>query len=238
METDKHMSSDVANGAEDTAAADEMKKGKAMKRLDIPVTEYVYGGMTKAELSLAQEKELQLVQQDIKVEQTKDKKNMLESYVYDTRSKLLNSYRSFATESEKEGISRNLQQTEEWLYDDGDDESENVYIDKLEDLKKLVDPIENRYKDEEARAEATRGLLNCIVEHRMALGSLPASERDAVTSECNKAEQWLREKTQQQDSLPKNADPILWSSEIKRKAEALDAYGSYISSFTKAYKLQ
>ena len=51
---------------------------------------------------------------------------------------LLNSYRSFATESEKEGISRNLQQTEEWLYDDGDDESENVYTEKLEDLKKVL----------------------------------------------------------------------------------------------------
>ncbi|XP_057498029.1 heat shock 70 kDa protein 16-like [Actinidia eriantha] len=223
METDKHKSSDAANGAEDTAAANEMKKGKAMRRKDVPVTENVYGGMIKAELSLAKEKELQLVQQDIKIEQTKDKKNMLESYVYDTRSKLLNSYRSFTTESEKEGISRNLQQTEEWLYDDGDDESENVYTEKLEDLKKLVDPIENRYKDEEARAEATRGLLSCVVEHRMALGSLPASERDAVINECNKAEQWLREKTQLQDSLPKNADPVLWSSEIKRKAEALDA---------------
>ena len=65
-----------------------MKKGKAMKRQDIPVTENVYGGMIKAELSLAKERELQLVQQDIKIEQTKDKKNMLESYVYDTRSKV------------------------------------------------------------------------------------------------------------------------------------------------------
>ena len=51
---------------------------------------------------------------------------------------LLNSYRSFATDTEKEGISRNLQQTEEWLYDDGDDESENVYTEKLEDLKKVL----------------------------------------------------------------------------------------------------
>lgn len=47
-----------------------------------------------------------------------------------------------------------------------------------------------------------------------------------VTGECNKAEQWFREKTQQQDSLPKNADPILLSSEIKRKVEALEGYVS------------
>ncbi|KAG5516488.1 hypothetical protein RHGRI_037261 [Rhododendron griersonianum] len=230
MEIDNHTSSDVANDVEDShsAAADETKTGKAIRRQDLPVTENVYGGMTKEELSQAQEKELQLVQQDIKVEQTKDKKNLLESYVYETRNKLLNTYRSFASELEKEGISRNLQQTEEWLYEDGVDESEKVYTEKLEDLKKLVDPIENRYKDEESRVEATRGLFNRIVEYRMAVGSLPATERDAVISECNKAEQWLREKTQQQDSLPKNTDPILWSSEIKRKGDALDAMCKHI----------
>lgn len=32
----------------------------------------------------------------------------------------------------------NLQQTEEWLYDDGDDETENAYTSKLEDLKKVI----------------------------------------------------------------------------------------------------
>lgn len=97
--------------------------------------------------------------------------------------------------------------------------------------------------DEEARAQETRNLLNCIVEYRTAAESLPASERDAVCphlkinkmqkitimvhdfidislqviNECDKAELWIRDKSQQQDSLPKNADPILWSSEIKKK---------------------
>ncbi|KAL2495388.1 Heat shock 70 kDa protein 16 [Forsythia ovata] len=195
----------------------------AVRRHDITIDENIYGGMTPHELSQAQEKELQLAQQDIVMERTKDKKNALESYVYEARNKLLNTYRSFATDSEREGISSNLQQTEEWLYEDGDDETECVYIEKLEDLKKIVDPVEHRYKEEEARAHTTRSLLNCIVEYRMAVESLPPSERDVVVGECNKAEQWLREKTQQQDSLPKNADPVLLSSDIKRKAEALEA---------------
>lgn len=54
----------------------------------MPVNENVYGGMTKAEISEALEKELQLAQQDRIVEQTKEKKNSLESYVYDMRSKV------------------------------------------------------------------------------------------------------------------------------------------------------
>lgn len=54
----------------------------------MPVNENIYGGMTKAEITEAREKELQLAQQDRIIEQTKEKKNSLESYVYDMRSKV------------------------------------------------------------------------------------------------------------------------------------------------------
>ena len=45
--------------------------------------------MTMEKISEAHEKELQLAQQDRAVELTKEKKNTLESYVYETRSKVL-----------------------------------------------------------------------------------------------------------------------------------------------------
>lgn len=47
-----------------------------------------------------------------------------------------------------------------------------------------------------------------------------------IINECNKAEQWLREKLQQQNSMPKDDDPIIWSSDIKSKAEDLKSYDS------------
>ncbi|KAL5730782.1 hypothetical protein ACHQM5_003574 [Ranunculus cassubicifolius] len=56
----------------------------------------------------------------------------------------------------------------------------------------------------------------------MAVKAIAPTEKDLILKECFKAEQWLREKTQQQDSLPKNSDPILWSSDIKKRAEGLD----------------
>lgn len=43
-----------------------------------------------------------------------------------------------------------------------------------------------------------------------------------VINECSEAEAWLQEKQQQQNALPKYANPILLSADIKRKAEALD----------------
>lgn len=54
--------------------------------------EIVYGGMGKEEFHQAQEIEKQLQQQDLLMEQTRDRKNQLEAYVYDIRNKVSLSY--------------------------------------------------------------------------------------------------------------------------------------------------
>ncbi len=43
-----------------------------------------------------------------------------------------------------------------------------------------------------------------------------------VIEECNRAEAWLAEKQQLQSQLPKTANPVLFSAEIKKAAENLD----------------
>lgn len=68
--------------------ADGITRNRACQRLEIPVTENIYGGMTEAELSEAKEKEFQLAQRDKLVEQAKNQKNALESFVYETRNKV------------------------------------------------------------------------------------------------------------------------------------------------------
>ncbi|KAL4310336.1 hypothetical protein GQ457_01G049460 [Hibiscus cannabinus] len=204
------------------ASADGKTNDKTAKRFEIPVCENINGTMTKVELIEAQDKELKMAQQDRTMEQTKEKKNALEAYVYEMRNKLFNTYRGFASDKEREGISKSLQETEEWLYDEGEDETEGAYTSKLESLKKLVDPVEIRYKDEEARTQASRDLLKCIADLRMSTKSLPKEDREAIMNECYKAEQWLTEKTHQQDTLPKNTDPLLWSSEIISMTEDLN----------------
>ncbi|XP_019459795.1 PREDICTED: heat shock 70 kDa protein 16-like [Lupinus angustifolius] len=231
--TDTELNSKtVVNDTEDTvnkrcgsphaSAADGTREDKTNRRHHVEVSENIYGGMTKDEILEAQQKELQLTEQDRTMELTKDKKNSLEAYVYEMRPKLFNTYRNFASDQERDDISRGLQETEEWLYDDGEDETLHVYSAKLEYLKQLVVPIENRYKDEEARAQATRDLLSSIVERRMSASSLPLQNKEQIIIECNKAEQWLREKMQQQDCLAKCSDPVFWSSDIQSKTEELN----------------
>ncbi|CAI0436428.1 unnamed protein product [Linum tenue] len=214
---------DVSMQSPSSDASADGSRDRGNRRIEIPVSETVYGGMTMAQLSEAHERELQLTQQDRTVEQAKEKKNALESYVYEMRNKLFNTLRSFASDEEREGISRSLQETEEWLYGDGDDETENAYTTKMQDLKQLVDPVENRYKDEEARAYATRELLNSIAEFRASSESLPNEDRELMMHECNKTEQWLRTRTEEQESRPKDIDPVLSSRDVKHQAEALNS---------------
>ncbi|CAJ2633982.1 unnamed protein product [Trifolium pratense] len=69
------------------SSSDGTGKDKANRRLNLPVSETIFGGMTGAELVKAREKERQLIQQDVAMELTKNKGNILESFVYDTRNK-------------------------------------------------------------------------------------------------------------------------------------------------------
>lgn len=61
---------------------------RSIRRQDLPIFESIYGAMSEQELLEAQEQEQQLVYQDELMERTKDRKNALESYVYDIRNKV------------------------------------------------------------------------------------------------------------------------------------------------------
>ncbi|PUZ64281.1 hypothetical protein GQ55_3G131500 [Panicum hallii var. hallii] len=204
---------------------------KKVKKTAVPVNELVYGALPAAELEKAVEKEYEMALQDRVMEETKEKKNAVEAYVYDMRNKLYDKYNDFVTPEEKEGLLARLQEVEDWLYEDGEDETKGVYIAKLEELKKIGDPIEARYKEWTERGPAVDQLVYCINSFREAALSndqkfehIDISEKQKVINECSEAENWLRERKQQQDALPNFANPVLLVSDLKKKAETLDRF--------------
>ncbi|CAL9104957.1 unnamed protein product [Musa textilis] len=237
--TTDNSSAGVENGAPeagekpvqmDTDSKVEVSK-KKVKKTNVPLTELVYGGMVAEELQKAVEKEFEMALQDRVMEETKDKKNAVEAYVYDMRNKLYDKYQDFVTPTEKEALIMKLQEVEDWLYEDGEDETKGVYVAKLEELKKTGDPVEERYKEWTERGPAIDQLAYCINSFReVALSSDPKfdhidlAEKQKVINECGEAEAWLREKKQQQDALPKYANPVLLSPDLKIKAETLDRF--------------
>jgi len=229
-------------GAENGSAEDALKmetdapkvevlKKKKTKRTDVPVHEVVYGGLPGAELTKAVEKEYEMALQDRVMEETKESKNAVEAYVYSMRNKLYEKLQDYVTDSERDEMSSRLQETEDWLYEDGEDEIKSVYTAKLAELKKLGDPLESRQREEELRGPATRELSYCISSFREAAQSkdpkfdhIDSADKEKVISECNKAEEWFKDKKQQQDVLPKSANPVLLTAELKKKTEVLDRF--------------
>ncbi|PKI47830.1 hypothetical protein CRG98_031791 [Punica granatum] len=204
---------------------------KNVKKINIPVAEFISGGLLPLDLQKAVEKEFEMALQDRIMEETKDKKNAVEAYVYDMRNKLNDKYYEFVTNSEREDFINKLQDVEDWLYDEGEDETKGVYVSKLEELKKRGDPVEVRYKEHMERGTVMSQLIYCINSYREAAMSndpkfdhIDMAEKHKVLNECMQAEVWLREKKQQQDSLPKHANPVLLSAEMTKKAEALDRF--------------
>ncbi|XP_065865950.1 heat shock 70 kDa protein 15 [Euphorbia lathyris] len=204
---------------------------KKVRKTNIPVAEIVYGGMPPDDVQKAIEKEFEMALQDRVMEETKDRKNAVEAYVYDMRNKLNDKYHDFVTDSEREELTTKLQQVEDWLYEDGEDETKGVYTAKLEELKKQGDPIEERFKEHTERGSVIEQLVRCVNSYReVAVSSDPKfdhielAEKQKVLNECVEAEAWIREKKQHQDSLPKYASPVLLSADVRKKAEAVDRF--------------
>ncbi|KOM44537.1 hypothetical protein LR48_Vigan05g214200 [Vigna angularis] len=193
---------------------------KKIKKINVPVAELVYGAMSATDVQKAVEKEFEMALQDRVMEETKDKKNAVEAYVYDMRNKLNDKYQEFVIDSDREAFTTKLQEVEDWLYEDGEDET-----------KGQGDPIEERYKEYTERGSIIDQLVYCINSYReVAMSSDPKfdhidiSEKQKVLNECVEAENWLREKKHHQDTLPKYASPVLLSADIRKKAEAVDRF--------------
>ncbi|XP_068647507.1 heat shock 70 kDa protein 14-like [Aristolochia californica] len=204
---------------------------KKMKKTTIPVSEFVYGAMLPGDVQKAVEKEFEMALQDRVMEETKEKKNAVEAYVYDMRNKLHDKYHDFVTALEKEEFSAKLQQVEDWLYEEGEDETKGVYVAKLVELKTQGDPIEERYKESVERGPVVEQLVYCISSYREAALSkdpkfdhIDIADKQKVIKECGDAEAWFADKKQQQDSLPKHATPALLSADVRKKAEIVDRF--------------
>lgn len=66
-----------------------------------------------------------------------DARNALEEYVYDLRAKLSeeNQLATFITEIDKEALCHTLDDTENWLYEEGEDCQRQIYSERLTRLK-------------------------------------------------------------------------------------------------------
>ncbi|KAI0088088.1 HSP70-domain-containing protein [Irpex rosettiformis] len=205
------------------------KKKKIVKKVPVP---FVWAS-TSLETSLLEQykqTEAEMHAADKLVADTEDRKNALEEYIYDTRSKLDDRYASYVQADEKSKLLTALQGAEDWLYsEEGEDATKSVYVGKLDVLKVLGDPITHRYKEAEERSRnisQLRETINLYLSQATSeddkYSHIDQKDKQAVVEKVATVQKWLDDQIVRQSERPKNVDPVLTSAEIlKRKDEII-----------------
>ena len=102
-------------------------------------------GMTEESLKQAIEKEKIYTKSDRLSRETLEKKNELESFIYESRSKLNAEYKEYVVADACESLLNTLQNIENWLYDEGSDTKKELYQEKLTFLNNYMKPIVARF---------------------------------------------------------------------------------------------
>ena len=163
---------------------------KQVKRGELPLSSGT-ASLDQATKDGFAEKEGSMFMEDKLVADTEDKKNELETYIYDLRAKIDEQYADFASDEEKTKLKEKLEASEDWLYDEGEDATRGVYVAKMDEIRFVAGPIVARYQD---KIEEERQAILKIEEEK-------AAKKRAELEAKRKAEQ-----AQQKKEEPKKED--------------------------------
>ncbi|CAH2277055.1 heat shock 70 kDa 4 [Pelobates cultripes] len=208
------------------------KKAKVKtSTIDLPIDHYPPWQIGRDALNLFVENEGKMMMQDKLEKERNDAKNAVEEYVYEMRDKLCSIYEKFVNEDDRNSFILKLEDTENWLYEDGEDQAKQVYIDKLNDLKNLGQPIQTRYQEFEEQPKAFEELGKQIQLYMKVIHSfknkeetyehLDPAEVEKVEKSVNESMEWMNNKMNLQHKQNLTVDPVVKTKDIQAKTKEL-----------------
>uniref|UniRef100_A0A4W6E769 Heat shock protein 4b n=1 Tax=Lates calcarifer TaxID=8187 RepID=A0A4W6E769_LATCA len=231
-ETEEKTTTEESKGEKKSDQPPQAKKPKVKtKVLELPIENSPQWQLADDMLNLFVENEGKMIMQDKLEKERNDAKNNVEEYVYDMRDKLHGMLEKFVSESDRDALSLKLEDTENWLYEDGEDQPKQVYIDKLAELKKLGQPIQERYTEAEERPKAFEEMGKQIQQYMKFVEAYKMKEEqydhldeadvtkvDKLTSD---AMIWMNSTMNQQSKQSLTVDPFIKVKDIKAKTREL-----------------
>uniref|UniRef100_A0A8C8F5T0 Heat shock 70 kDa protein 4 n=1 Tax=Oncorhynchus tshawytscha TaxID=74940 RepID=A0A8C8F5T0_ONCTS len=197
------------------------------KVLELPIENSPQWELAVDMLNLFVENEGKMIMQDKLEKERNDAKNYVEEYVYDMRDKLHGRLEKFVSE-DRDILSLQLEDTENWLYEDGEDQPKQQYIDKLAVLKVKLSVIHCHCGTVSHTLISPR--RHCILDGFFACLSIPQEEQydhldqeeiNKVDKMVNEAMIWLNSKMNQQSKLSLTVEPAVRVREIQDKTKEL-----------------
>ncbi|KAF6744939.1 heat shock protein 70 family [Ephemerocybe angulata] len=210
------------------APAPAPKKKRIVRKKEIPFVA-TNTSLSPERVEEYKEKELQMHESDKLVFDTEERKNAVEEYVYDMRSKVEDRYAPYIRPEEKSKLLAALQEAEDWLYsEEGEDATKSAYVAKLDALKAIGDPVVFRYREMEERTKAIaqlRETLNTYMSQATSgdekYAHIEEKDKQAVIEKVATVQKWLEDQIVRQSERPKNVDPVLTSAEIAKKRDEI-----------------
>jgi len=215
---------------------DVVKKKRRVKKTDIPVIVTNAVGIPEAELRRLCEVETAMQIEMAEITETDEKRNDLESHIFNMRDKCAESgeYGAFMAGGVRDTFMAELTKAEDWLYDT-QDATKDKYIAKLAELKKTSDPVVWRHKESQIRGEWIAALSGTITNYKAAAsnpgekyGHISANRLSQVATECDRMASWLSQMQAQQESIPKYEKPVLLCAEMEKKNQELAKFADEI----------
>ncbi|PLN75087.1 Hsp70 chaperone Hsp88 [Aspergillus taichungensis] len=192
------METDNANGEQPKKTR---KVKKQVRKGDLPISSGTSSAEETVKNELA-EKENKMYMDDKLIAETDEKKNELESYIYELRDKIDSVYGDFASEEEKDKLRAKLTDTEDWLYEDGEDTTKSIYVAKMDDIRFIVGPIVQRYRE---KAEAEAAAIQKVKDEEAAKKRAEEDAKRKAEEEAKKAAEAANKSDDKSDAEMKDA---------------------------------
>ena len=166
---------------------------------------------------------------DNAVLEVKIMKNHLETYVYDMRAALdtIGNMKEFIKEDTRNAFLQELNETEQWIYDDGESAAKNVYQDKLSHLQLIGDPVKMRFKFHEAypsKLKEFQDILANIYQNAVDIpdeSHITQEEKETLIKQWEENTNWISTSVSVQSTLPLHEDPAIDLTELEQRKYAL-----------------
>lgn len=201
------------------------KQKKRTKKTDIVINAKGKPGFPASEIQKLMDQETAMQAEMKEIVETAEKRNDLESYIFNMRSKIEqgNEYGEFISSGNRDKFSSELTKAEDWLYDQYEG-TKTHFVEKLNELKVNGDAVAWRFKEFGMRADWISAVNGTVANYRTAsenpgekYGHIAPDKLGEIITACGELEKWLADMRKQQDALPKHERPVLICADMEKK---------------------
>uniref|UniRef100_A0A182IL77 Heat shock 70 kDa protein 4 n=1 Tax=Anopheles atroparvus TaxID=41427 RepID=A0A182IL77_ANOAO len=211
---------------------EDKKKKVTTKHVELTIDSKTHGFLP-SDLHKFYEEEIKMIANDRQEKERIDAKNALEEQVYEVRDKIQEdgSLHAYIEPQEASEICRELEETENWLYEDGESCEKGVYKERLDKLRARIDPVRIRCDEYNGHEQAFTELgysiqqtLKAVEQYRAKdpkYDHLTETEMINITEAAQKAQKWYEEARSKLVGARKTQDPPVKLADIRHETQTL-----------------